>query len=98
MIKSMFFIVSLLLVTGCFDDKGDKVKNISESQTCYEIVNIPSSSMSPILLNKCNGDTYIALREEFPIRDNELTPSYTWKWVRVERFAGENSVAGMKKQ
>lgn len=65
---------------------------------CYETISVPSGPPnSPILVNKCNGDTYMLLRNPSPKKDNQLTADFYYGWYRIERYGIENSVAGLEK-
>ena len=80
-----------LLLTGCLWDE----KQEARPTQCFEI--IKSEELQPILINKCTGETWMALRENLPLRDNQVTPSGVYSWYKIEISSQVNSVAGIEK-
>lgn len=83
-------IIPLFLLTGCLGDEKQDV--------CFDIINSTMGHPNqPILINKCSGETWMVIREEYIKQPNELTPDYVLRWYRVDRTIEENSIAGIKK-
>jgi hypothetical protein len=87
-------LLALPLLTAC---PWDKKKEAEVPQVpCHEIINpgryMPPSS--PILLDKCTGETWMMLRSDLPLEKGERTPGRTWKWYLIPKGYGENASAG----
>lgn len=80
----LFFILPLFLLAGCLDEWKPK----EENPKCFEIIDKHDGPPpSPILLDKCKGETWMLLRS--PIGKD----SYTYRWFRMEVMAGENTIS-----
>lgn len=94
--KRWCWLLLLFALTGCpLDEKQlEPVKPM-----CFDIVNVTNAppALQPILINKCTGDTYIALQTSLPLRKDQLTPDKIWSWYKVEIGYGINAVGGLEK-
>jgi hypothetical protein len=83
-----------LCLPSCKFDFEDKTPTL---EMCYDIVIGRNSANESILINKCTGETWMMLRETAPKEKDELTPSYTNRWYKINKAEFENTVAGIKK-
>jgi hypothetical protein len=90
--KYLYLLVWLFVLTGCIEQK---IETPPLPPKCFNIVELKSNvSPSPILIDKCTGETWTILRESDELSKGQTAASYTYKWFRIERYAVENSVAG----
>lgn len=81
-----------LLLAGCLDDE---LKTAGSQSHCYDIVPIADGPPgSPLLINKCSGETWMLLRTVHPKEKDEKIASYTYRWHLVASFGDENVIAG----
>ncbi len=83
-------ILFLPLLTAC----PEETKSLESAQVpCFDIIltgaNTPPPS--PILLNKCTGETWMVLHSDVNLGDKEKGRSYSW--YKMERYAVENVAA-----
>lgn len=94
-------IISAVLLSGCIEvtpKENSQTKALLQQTTCFDIIDsIGGQPEQAILINKCTGETWITLKSAFPLEEDEITPSFTYKWYRIHRYEKENSVAGRKK-
>lgn len=84
-LTSSLVLASLLLLTGCLEDKP--------KAECFEMYNQNQAYPKlPMLLNKCTGETWILLRETYPPGKGESQGTAVYKWFRVNQTILENAV------
>ena len=79
-----------LLLAGCLEDE-----HLSK---CFDIIDVTRQPAQPILLNRCTGETWIAIQETLPKREDQLTASYVLRWYKIHHTDVENGIAGMEKR
>jgi hypothetical protein len=65
---------------------------------CYDVVGIDDAGtgLSPILINKCTGETWVALRAPYPKDKDGSDGGFSWRWYRLERYSPENAIEVVK--
>ena len=91
--RQIIFLMPFFLV-GCINE--ETLNKSVEVKECFQITSSANGTVpnSPILLDKCTGETWILLRNTEPLRKGQQTPDYVWGWYRVERWSVENAVSG----
>lgn len=84
--------LALFLLAGCLEVKVEK--RADEKVSCFEVIDMRDDPS--MLLNRCTGETWIALQKGYPEDKEDKYPSYSWRWYKVERYSDENIVAGIK--
>lgn len=81
-----------LVLTGCLEEGTVSQDGVQKS--CFELTPISSGPpSSPILWDKCTGETWIILKEPIPAADGKPSPGFSYGWYRMERWAAENTVS-----
>ncbi len=90
--KNIAILLALLVITSCFEEKA---KEKEKPVACFDVVNT-SSAPRKILINKCTGETWTLLYEEYPNtkKKGQRVGSHTYKWNRIYRYETENTFAG----
>ncbi len=83
-------ILAALLLTGCLEDQK------TQAITCYDVIanDNAAPALRPILINKCTGETWVALQSPLPKKPGQYMPDRIWRWYRMDSYAVENVVAG----
>jgi hypothetical protein len=63
----------------------------AQSEPCWDVVSPTQSAQpfTPILINKCDGKTWILAKESFPDKQGKPTGVYTYRWTPVMHEDGE---------
>lgn len=87
--KRLLPLLALPLLTACPWDKKQETAAIQTP--CFDIVNVTQGpvSLRPILINKCTGETWIALYGEVSLEDSKKGMRYSW--YRMEKSYIENA-------
>lgn len=90
--KSILLILLMLAVSACIPEETAE-KNDSLKIACFDIVQVKGvAPNSPLLIDKCTGETWMILRSNAPLQKGQKKPDFYYGWYRVERYAAENSV------
>lgn len=86
-------LLSCLALSGC-----DYSYSLGKTQerACFEIISPTEDTApnSPIMLDKCTGETWVILRVTEPLEKGETVPGFSYTWYKIERYGVINSVAG----
>jgi hypothetical protein len=85
--KNVALILVALLLSGCLEDKKPEP---SAAVACYDIINHQGPPPSPVLINKCTGDTWIVLYDEKP-DVNGKSVDKVYNWYRMWTTERENA-------
>jgi hypothetical protein len=84
---------SVALLAGCWDDKRTDLSSQPEAKECFTIITHEGIPPSPILLNKCTGETWVVLYEEVPDSSNPKQVSREYDWYKMNRSSLANAYA-----
>lgn len=59
-------------------------------QQCYEVIEMQEVRLSPMLLNKCTGETWITATTQL-YDEKGKESGITYRWWRLDKYLGENS-------
>ena len=90
MIKKLLLIICMLSLTRC-NDKDEKNIQIKQ-ETCFDIIQAGQGSPNTFLINKCTGETWTLLYEEYADTKTKgkIIGARTYKWMKIERSNEEN--------
>lgn len=92
--RFILFLLPLLFLSGCLEEV--KISQEAGQKTCFELTPINSGPPnSPILWDKCTGETWMLLRQPVPAEQGKLSTGFTYSWYRIERLAVENLVSNI---
>jgi hypothetical protein len=77
----------LLLLTGCFEDKTTAP---SPPVACYDIISHEGPPPSPVLINKCTGQTWMVLYSDVSDVDGK-TMDKIYQWYLIPRSEEDNA-------
>ncbi len=90
--RFILLLFPLLFLSGCLEEV--KVSQEAGQKTCFELTPISSGPPnSPILWDRCTGETWMLLREATPAEKGKPSDGFAYGWYRIERWAVENAVA-----
>lgn len=85
-----FLVIALVMLSGCIPEN-----NIEHPQPCFEVIYPQGSALvTPIMLNKCTGESWILLKVSEPLKEDETSPSFSWAWYTINGYYSENYIGG----
>jgi hypothetical protein len=79
-VKQIVLLFSLLMLTACFEKV--EVSQPLGQIPCFEILQ-ESTSMRPIMYNKCTGDSWMLVHTNIIDEEGKKTGGFTYVWHRI---------------
>jgi hypothetical protein len=94
LILTAFFVQIACILSACKSEHevnlNDKTVKHLIHQHCYEIVDVKHAILSPMLINKCTGETWTAIQMTYD--DEKGNPDYSvYTWYKVQTSESVNA-------